>query len=733
MTAVGEGTATITLATTSTNPQKATCVVNVGEGETYSVIYDANGGSGAPGSQTKSQSIILTLSSGVPTRSGYTFTGWNTSSDGSGTNYSPGGEYSKDADVTLYAQWTKVTYTVTYDANGGSGAPGSQTKTYGTSLTLSDTIPTRTGYTFTGWNTSSDGSGTSYAAGGAYTENAAATLYAQWEKKTDSIFTASVAFNQESLTAGELTAACAVVESFSDDLFISLNFYRSDGLIEDFVVQRVTPSQSRDYYISQLSLTLTIPDDVSDGDYIKVVIISAETLEPATFTNDNTLSACEVRYDGLSERYYTLDSPDGSIALTSLTGSANRDLIVADEGSVFRLKDMGEGEYAFENGDKSSDRLKQNTDTSPRMGVYLPGSATQRWLLAEYDGGYSIQSVSNSKYIAIADGEVILSEEPYAFTLTLCGETPFSLATALDGFALLTEAQQTRYVEIFTSVGASVFPDAGNQTTFLSRSETELTTLYSEKDSLTAEEQRDQLLEIMSSPIYYSSTTSYTCDIRNIPTLPDTDVTITQSDPVATQHEIWDLCSSGETVDCYLIAVTYTTDDSTQTVSVYTPDTTFGNVQNAIEALGRFPYAYRQYIKNMYVYQSDGNTYNCGGEEMFVRLSQAVSVDSIARGFAHELGHSLDMMANGNVSDTTTHWCQGSKWQSCVADDIATISVYGNSNYYEGIAEFSRLYLSSYDNRDRMLGMEQLFPNQLASFNRLLTKVGASVLYGGTE
>lgn len=77
---------------------------------------------------------------------------------------------------------TKPTYAVKYNANGGSGAPSSQTKTYGTALTLRKETeePTRVGYTFKNWNTKKDGSGTSYSSGGSYKTNAAVTLYAQW-------------------------------------------------------------------------------------------------------------------------------------------------------------------------------------------------------------------------------------------------------------------------------------------------------------------------------------------------------------------------------------------------------------------------------------------------------------------------------------------------------------------------------------------------------------------------
>lgn len=149
--------------------------------KSYSVSYNANGGSGAPSAQTKWYGETLTLSSVKPTRTGYTFAGWNTNSSGTGTNYSAGGSYTGNAAVTLYAKWTAITYTVSYNANGGTGAPGNQTKTYGQTLTLSTTVPTRTNYNFKGWATSASATTPNYQPGGSYTANAAVTLYAVWE------------------------------------------------------------------------------------------------------------------------------------------------------------------------------------------------------------------------------------------------------------------------------------------------------------------------------------------------------------------------------------------------------------------------------------------------------------------------------------------------------------------------------------------------------------------------
>ena len=146
----------------------------------YTVSFNANGGSGAPGNQTKWHDTAITLSSTRPTRTGYIFQGWATSSSG-GVAYQPGAQYNSNANITLYAVWRAETYTISYNANGGSGAPGNQTKTYGQTLTLSSTRPSRTNYNFLGWATSSGASTAAYQPGGSYTNNGNATLYAVWQ------------------------------------------------------------------------------------------------------------------------------------------------------------------------------------------------------------------------------------------------------------------------------------------------------------------------------------------------------------------------------------------------------------------------------------------------------------------------------------------------------------------------------------------------------------------------
>jgi len=147
----------------------------------YAVKYYANGGSGAPSAQTKWYGENLTLSSTKPTRTGYTFKGWATSSGSTTVAYNPGATYSSNAALNLYAVWEIIQYTIKYNSNGGTGSISNQTKNYGSSVTLSSGSGfSRTNYELTGWNTKSGGTGTAYAKSGTYSANASVTLYAQW-------------------------------------------------------------------------------------------------------------------------------------------------------------------------------------------------------------------------------------------------------------------------------------------------------------------------------------------------------------------------------------------------------------------------------------------------------------------------------------------------------------------------------------------------------------------------
>ena len=116
---------------------------------TYTVTFDKNGGGTEADPTTKTATHggnVGTLPT-APTRTGYGFTSWNTKTDGSGTEFTA--TTAVTANITVYAQWTINSYTVTFNSQGGS-AVDSQTVNYGGKVT-EPTAPMKTGYTFAGW------------------------------------------------------------------------------------------------------------------------------------------------------------------------------------------------------------------------------------------------------------------------------------------------------------------------------------------------------------------------------------------------------------------------------------------------------------------------------------------------------------------------------------------------------------------------------------------------------
>nr|WP_231126463.1 Ig-like domain-containing protein [Motilibacter aurantiacus] len=197
---------------------------------TYAVTYDANGGTGTtPTTSTFSAGGSTTVAGGAAlSRAGYSFQGWNTAADGSGTSYAAGATYSTNANVTLYARWAPV-YTVSYDANGGAGAPVSASFTAGGSVTVaSGSGVTYAGRAFTGWNTAADGSGTAYAAGSTYNAGAHATLYAQWHVLNIApAYTGAGSNTAQTVVLGDTPAGLAATDADNDPL----TYTRTGGVL----------------------------------------------------------------------------------------------------------------------------------------------------------------------------------------------------------------------------------------------------------------------------------------------------------------------------------------------------------------------------------------------------------------------------------------------------------------------------------------------------------------------
>ncbi len=158
----------------------------------YTVSYDGNGSTDGtvPDAVTGDYDTELTMpgNTGNLVKTGYTFAGWNTSEDGSGTRYDVGDNMPITEDTTLYAQWTANPYTVTFDPESGDVNPVTQTKQYGSSygegadgeVVEGLPTPTRTGYTFAGWYDGAGGTGNKVTDVTIVQTASDHTLYAKW-------------------------------------------------------------------------------------------------------------------------------------------------------------------------------------------------------------------------------------------------------------------------------------------------------------------------------------------------------------------------------------------------------------------------------------------------------------------------------------------------------------------------------------------------------------------------
>ena len=170
---------------------KTTAAVTVANINTpYTITYDLNGGDWASGCtptavHNSSTAVALPTAADV-TRAGYSFLGWNTAADGSGTTLTTLSNVAQD--YVLYAQWFDLSsYYIAFDANGGTGSMATKTLTQDVAQELPANAFTYSGYIFDSWNTQADGKGITYSDRETVknltaTGETTITLYARWTK-----------------------------------------------------------------------------------------------------------------------------------------------------------------------------------------------------------------------------------------------------------------------------------------------------------------------------------------------------------------------------------------------------------------------------------------------------------------------------------------------------------------------------------------------------------------------
>lgn len=264
----------------------------------YTVSYNANGGSGAPGNQVKVYNTNLTLSSTKPTRSGYSFVRWNTNTSDTGTAYNPGATYSSNANLTLYAIWNR---TVSFNANytGGTNPAALTSRSY-TAITLP--TMTRTGWKFVDWNTAANGSGTSYTT--SYPADTSSvnypdiTLYAQWKRNIDSVVITGNA------NAMRINVDYIQVIPEGTENPLELNWYESAG--PDMYLRSADTTVNTDKLYYRIE---PIVSEVDDGRfaYITVPVMvngaaAADVSATITVASENGVSNKVIVYNGAASK-----------------------------------------------------------------------------------------------------------------------------------------------------------------------------------------------------------------------------------------------------------------------------------------------------------------------------------------------------------------------------------------------------------------------------------------------
>jgi len=304
----------------------------------YTITFNSNGGSAVtPATSVTGADGKLASLPAPPARSGYSFAGWYT------TNAATGGtevttNYVFSAAATIYARWTLVTYTITFDANGGTVSVASATTGSGGRLASLPTPAARTGYTFGNWYTAETG-GTQVTTSTVFSENA--TIYARW-----ALVSYTITYNLGGGTADPANPTSYNIESA--DITLS-NPTRTAYIFDGWTGANGTTKQTevtiqhgsigaKSYTANWTTVSYTISFDVNGG--AKLAQDSAKTAAGGRLSSLPAPSAREgYAFDG----WFTASS--GGTAVTTSTVFDGDATIYAQWTRIYTVTFDGNGGY----------------------------------------------------------------------------------------------------------------------------------------------------------------------------------------------------------------------------------------------------------------------------------------------------------------------------------------------------------------------------------------------------
>ena len=424
---------------------------------TYNITYKDQGGgtfSGTHGSGYPTTHIYGTATTLVsPTKTGYDFGGWFTNSNCTGTAVTTLGATAYTADITLYAKWTAKTYNITYKDQGnatfsgthGSGYP--TTHTYGTATTL--VSPTKTGYTFGGWFTNSNCTGTAITTLGATAYTADITLYAKWTALPTytvtfidgtSTYDTRSGYTGQSITVTDPTPC----DGFTFEGWSTQQYSSTNTGYPTIDYDGTVPSSNTTYYAvysvqkPTISLTnnyerITSLSDMTDGNYL-VVGNSGTTYKAMVATTTGTY------YLNTATVY-----PSSNVITTS---TANR---------IWQINVAGNHVTFY------------NTNAAKYVQSYLLGSNTYLSVAPSTEGISFTASVSGGSWTFTSDTDTDYLIRYYA------SNSRFGFYTSVGNTIYLYKQQtETTYTTYYTTDTSITIEANPNNTTYGSTSITEL-------------------------------------------------------------------------------------------------------------------------------------------------------------------------------------------------------------------------------------------------------------------
>ncbi|MCD8048676.1 MAG: RICIN domain-containing protein [Clostridia bacterium] len=411
--------------------------------------------------------------------------------------------------------------------------------------------------------------------------------------------------------------------------------------------------------------------------------------------------------DALDGKYFRLKHEATGYYLSveyADTNNGAKIVVAADssnDNQVWGFTSVGNGYYKVfnKNSGKSLDVSSSNTSEGVEITQYTINGGNNQQVSATLNADGSYTFVFRHSNLAITATERYTTQETpvyddtQSFTIEYVGETPMGQLRESDGFLALDETTRERFESyVFSSLSFS--------TTVYTEVENKLisTNYY----SLSVDEQVEVLTECLSIVPY---TLVYTGEVY-----PDNESAayeITEKTYIES-YDVW----RGTMLPVWAYSVVMEGDVEGQ-VHEWTMISTVEDssvVYDAIDALARFPYAMRKFIKNLIYREDSANNYNGGGDTIWIRLSYVPSQNAIAQTLAHELGHVLDT----NVTSDSALWTRA------MAADVIPVSGYGNSNREEDLAEFSRLYHMIKRNPEDLKELEKVYPNRFEAYAALL-------------